>query len=61
MQTKGPLHSLRFTNENEAWIDVKVKACGEKRRGVLAEIVNLAVTEMRQGQEFKRPRRSRRK
>jgi len=61
MQTKGPLHSLRFTNENEAWLDAKVKACGEKRRGVLAEIVNLSVTEMRQAMDGKPSRRSRRK
>ena len=46
--------AFRPTLDNDAWL---AKKCAGKRRGYMSELVNLAVTEMRQGQEARRMRR----
>lgn len=53
MKDKGKLFTMRFTLDNEAWLLLKAS----KRRGGMSELVNLAVTEMRQGQEYKKTRK----
>lgn len=47
------LFSVRLTPENAEYLRAK----GGQYRGRISELINLAIHEMRQGQEVKKPRR----
>lgn len=53
MKTRSKPVSVRFTLENWEWLQGKAK----DKRGRMAELVELAVTEMRQGMEGKAMRK----
>ena len=57
MRNKGKVVALRLENENEAWILGK----SQGKRGKFSELINLAVTEMRQGMEALEQKTTKRK
>jgi hypothetical protein len=49
MKTKGKTIAIRLSLENDAWLAEKMAG---KSRGFISEVVNLAITDMRQSMEW---------